>query len=437
MGLSSDALAALNEAASAFYEAALASPAGARARTYLAGRGLSPETIRRWRLGFAPPGGLDLARHLGKMGHGEAVLLEAGLLRAGSRGAVDLLRDRVALPIIGADDRRIMGFGSRRLDDSDPSVPKYLNSPETVLFRKSELLYGMPNLAEAESVGEVLVVEGNIDMLALHDAGFHNVVAAAGTALTPEHLALIAERVRRVTLLLDGDEAGRKAAGRALRLPGAGALDMGVVTIIGAKDPAELLERGGPGAMRAMLATRTPRWDALWSGIGEAHPGDEAEDRIVRKEALVELIVGQAASRAESDALFARAERELGLASGLLVAEYGSRVIGDLAPAEELLLVALAAEWERRRPYVEWLELGAGARAQIARWTATGGPVLGAALRRRSTLEHAESERIWGFELRKRRPALQAALSRAVAAGPAERERAAELMRLIAGMAKA
>ena len=331
MSLTVATLAALNEAACAFYEAALASPAGEAARRYLASRGLSGRTVARWRLGYAPGGGLALARHLGSAGHGETALLEAGLMRSGTRGSYDHLRDRLVLPVIDADDRRIAGFGSRRLRDDDPSIPKYLNSPRTLLFRKSELLYGLPNLTDAARSGEVLVVEGNIDMLALWDAGFTGAVAAAGTAFTAGHLALIAERVPRVTLVLDGDAAGRAAADRALRLPGAGAIDMGVVTLVGANDPAEMIATGGRAAVESALANRVPRWEALWGGVTAGHPGDDAEDRIVRKDALVELIVEGAADRAEAGRLFARAEAELGLPVGILAAEYGDRVAGSSA----------------------------------------------------------------------------------------------------------
>ena len=406
MSLTAVAIAELNEAATTFYEAALASPAGTRARAYLASRGLSAAAISRWRLGYAPAGGLDLARHLGLAGQGEAVLLEAGLLRSGARGAMDLLRDRLVLPIIDIDDQRIVGFGSRRLRDDDPSIPKYLNSPETMIFHKSEILFGMPNLREAEKEGSVLVVEGNIDMYALWDAGIHNVVAAAGTAFTAEHLALIAERVSRVTLVLDGDAAGRTAAGKALRLPGAGGLDMGVVTLTGAKDPAELIATGGRAAFEEAVAGRLGRWEALEQEVATLHPGEEAEDRIARKDAMVELIVAHATGTAQAEALFARSEVALELPTGVLSNEYGSAVVGDLAPIEELLLVALAADFEHREPYAEFLSLGKAARAQLARWRTLGRPLPSATLRLLARSAGADAEQVWASELRRSRPSL-------------------------------
>ena len=264
-------LADLNARAAALYRAAWP---GSPAEAYARSRGLSDRAAAHWGLGYAPPRNA-LLRRLAAEGVPEAVLVEAGLARAGERGTGDVFRDRLVMPI-PAEDGTVLGFGSRRLRDDDPAVPKYLNSPETPLYRKGSVLYGLPNLPAAAAAREAVVVEGNLDMLSLWDAGVANAVATCGTAVTADHLALLAARGASVTLVLDSDAAGVRATRKALLLPGTGGLDVSVVAIPdgpdGAKrDPDALLREGGLPAWREALARRTSRWEHLWAGTAAEH----------------------------------------------------------------------------------------------------------------------------------------------------------------------
>jgi DNA primase catalytic core len=433
MSLSAERVLELNDLAASFYEAALATSAGQAARAYISARGLTPATVARWRLGYAPAAGSALATHLAKAGWGEAALLEAGLARSGPRGSSDFFYDRLMLPIL-AEDGRVLAFGSRRLRDEDTKAPKYLNSPDIITFHKREILYGLPNLSDALKVGEAYLVEGNLDMLTLWQHGIANVLATCGTALSAEHLALLAARIKRVTLVLDADRAGAEAVARGLIIEGAGRLDLGVVEIVGAKDPDELLTKAGRPAWDACVARRIGRWDWLYADLARAEPGDELEARLERKNAWAALIGSQVSETTLASNLFARAEADLGLPAGMLMAEYGGELVSDLGSTDELTLVALAADWEQRSTYLPYLELGANARALVARWQKDGSPSLSATLRHRAQSEAVEVEQLWRITLRRRvLPLLQAQLAQAALSDPA-RETALRGLIIAAGV---
>ncbi|MEO5345646.1 MAG: DNA primase [Magnetococcus sp. YQC-9] len=200
-----------------FFRSALQAPGGEPARRYLAGRGLRPETVQREGLGYAPPGWSSLLDHLGG-GEAAGELLEAaGLVARKGPGErpYDRFRERIVFPI---DDLkgRCVGFGGRLLG---PGEPKYLNSPETELFQKGRLLYGLEKgRAAIAKAGFALVVEGYMDRLALVEHGIEGVVATLGTAMTSDHLRLLWQQTRRIVFCFDGDAAGEKAAWRALEL---------------------------------------------------------------------------------------------------------------------------------------------------------------------------------------------------------------------------
>lgn len=188
-------------------------PNGHHAWDYLLKRGLRAETLERFGLGYAPPGWRNL---LERMGGGEAAALlleQAGLAVRGKEGWYDRFRDRITFPIHDLKNR-IIGFGGRVLDDSKP---KYINSPETELYHKGDVLYGLNLAQEAiRKEGLALVVEGYLDLVALADRGVLPVAATLGTALTANHLRILWQRTQRVIFCFDGDTAGRKAAWRAL-----------------------------------------------------------------------------------------------------------------------------------------------------------------------------------------------------------------------------
>jgi DNA primase len=210
-------LRALLEEAVAYYRKHLRQPAGAAALEYLRGRGLTDETIALFELGYAPPGWDNALKHFTENGYTPQELLEAGLLTERDDGGVyDRFRHRIMFPI--RDERgRMAGFGARALAADDQ--PKYLNSPQTPVFDKGALLYGLDKARQAiRAAGEAVIVEGYMDVIGPAQAGFANVVSPMGTALTEPHLKLLKRLTRRIVLALDADAAGANATLRGLNL---------------------------------------------------------------------------------------------------------------------------------------------------------------------------------------------------------------------------
>jgi DNA primase len=268
--------------AAEFYEAQLWGPAGARAREYLTRRGLDEETIRRFRLGWASEDRQSLRRALAG-DYSEALLREAGLLRASEDGSApyDWFHGRVMFPI---SDRagRIIAFGGRTLGDEQP---KYLNSPDTPVFEKGRVLYGWA--AARANIGRdpgaaVIVVEGYMDVIALHRAGFGGAVAPLGTALTEAQLHELWRLVPEPVLCFDGDSAGQRAALRALARalpllqPGR---SLCFAELPAGEDPDSLIRGGAPGAFPQILATSCPLSEMLWRTELNTGPIDTPERR--------------------------------------------------------------------------------------------------------------------------------------------------------------
>jgi DNA primase len=213
----SERLVAANQVAQRIYRAALAGTEGGTARAYLAGRGLDAAACERFGLGFAPDRWDAVVQALAAARIPPALGERAGLLAAReSGGHYDRLRGRVTFPIQDARGR-IVGFGGRAI--APEQEPKYLNTPETPLFRKRESFYGFPAALEAIRRAErAVVVEGYFDRIALAEAGLAEGVATCGTALGPEHARQLRRRTREVVLLFDGDDAGARAVERALEV---------------------------------------------------------------------------------------------------------------------------------------------------------------------------------------------------------------------------
>ena len=240
----------LLEAAAAFYERYLwDADAAAPAREYLAGRGLSPEACRDFRLGFAP-GGHMLVRKAQEKGFTRDELLAAGL---SNRRGNDFFSGRIVFPL--ADARgRVLGFQARKLREDDPLPAKYVNSPESELFQKGAILYGLDLARSAIAKQErAIVVEGNTDVIALHQTGLSPVVASMGTALTERQLKTLSGLTRRIWLCFDGDAAGEAATLRGMELAAQQGFVVRVVRLPAGQDPADLasdfetlLERAEP-----------------------------------------------------------------------------------------------------------------------------------------------------------------------------------------------
>jgi DNA primase len=286
------------EAATAFYENRLWSPSGSRARDYVQGRGLDPDTIRRFRLGWAPDDRRALRRSL--IGDfPESLLIEAGLLHQPSgedsreREPLDYFRDRVMFPI-GDRAGRVIAFGGRVMGDGQP---KYLNSPESPLFEKGRVLYGWSaaraGIAQASpSAGAsmtgrvrpagVIVTEGYMDVIALHRAGFSTAVAPLGTALTEIQLQELWRLHPEPVLCFDGDDAGRRAAARALyrALPFLRAgQSLRFASLPSGEDPDSLIRARGSSGFVEVLDAARPLSEMLWEIELSAKPHDTPERR--------------------------------------------------------------------------------------------------------------------------------------------------------------
>ncbi|MCC7492924.1 MAG: DNA primase [Fimbriimonadaceae bacterium] len=224
---------------------------GAVAREYLTQRGLTPSISRQFRLGYAPPGWDSLTRYLQRQGLSLADAEEAGLLKRRERGEgwYDRFRARVMFPIVDPQGR-VVGFGGRVIDPHDE--PKYLNSPESEIFNKRRLLYGLPHALD--HLGQqVLVVEGYMDVIALHQHGQRNAVATLGTSLTGEHLRLLRRHTAQVVLCYDGDKAGVAATERAAAAFIEEGVDGRVLSLPGGQDPDDYLRSAGSAAFAQLL----------------------------------------------------------------------------------------------------------------------------------------------------------------------------------------
>ncbi|MHA1113609.1 MAG: DNA primase [Alphaproteobacteria bacterium] len=290
----------VTEAACAWYEGQLRGPAGAAARTYLAGRGVDEGTVAGFRLGFAPPGSgtLRAALTTGRDAVPEALMIEAGLLVQpdDGRAPYDRFRGRIMFPI-GDRRGRVIAFGARAMGDAQP---KYLNSPETPLFHKGHVLYGLAQAREAlHGAGEGIVAEGYMDVIALHRGGFANAVAPLGTALTEDQMNELWRHCRTLILCFDGDDAGTRAAARALErlLPLIAPERRARFALLPeGQDPDDLIESGGAAAMRRVLDGALELHDALWRlerGRGPLKTPEDFADLEKRLEAAWSRIADQ------------------------------------------------------------------------------------------------------------------------------------------------
>jgi DNA primase len=271
------------EAAAGFFQAQLDGNAGTAARAYLEQRGLDRAAIERFRLGYAPgfSGGQGLLKQFLLREFPEAMLIEAGLVKQpdDGRDSFDYFRDRVMFPIL---DRagRVIAFGGRVMGDGKP---KYLNSPDTPLFHKGRVLYGLSWARAGVGKGaELVVTEGYMDVIALHRAGFEGAVAPLGTALTEEQLEELWKLTPEPTLCFDGDAAGQRAASRALDralpiLKAGRSLKFAVLP--SGEDPDSLIGRQGTAAMQAVLDGAKPLAEVLFAQELAARPIDTPERR--------------------------------------------------------------------------------------------------------------------------------------------------------------
>ena len=239
----------LNRRAALAFHRWLYAPEGAHGLDYLRRRGLSPGTLTRFGLGFAPDSWDALIQEMAKQGYDKRDLLDAGLAVSNKDGRIyDRFRNRVIFPIIDVRGG-VIGFGGRVMDDS---TPKYLNSPDTPVYNKSRNIFAL-NIAKKSKAGRVILTEGYMDTIALHQAGFDNAVASLGTSLTEEHAQLLSRYFKDAILSYDGDVAGIAAAQRAIPILEKAGLKVRVLRVTGAKDPDEFIKTYGRDAFARLL----------------------------------------------------------------------------------------------------------------------------------------------------------------------------------------
>ena len=235
--------------AAAFYYYQLRQESGQQAMEYLTGRELSEETMRKFGLGYSPKFSGGLYRYLKEKGYSDSLLKESGLFNIDERrGMQDKFWNRVMFPIMDVNNR-VIGFGGRVMGDAKP---KYLNSPETNIFDKSRNLYGL-NAARTSRKPYLIICEGYMDVISMHQAGFTNAVASLGTALTSGHASLMSRYTKEVLLTYDSDEAGQRAALRGIPILRAAGITPRVVNLSPYKDPDEFIKAQGREAFEKRL----------------------------------------------------------------------------------------------------------------------------------------------------------------------------------------
>lgn len=239
----------INAKAASYYYAKLKSSAGKTGYEYFLSRGLSEETIRHFGLGYAGQGGSELYRYLKSQGYADQVLKETGLFKMDERGVYDKFWNRVMFPIMDINNR-VIGFGGRVMGDAKP---KYLNSPETKLFNKSKNLFGL-NYAKLGKKKNIILCEGYMDVIAMHQAGFTNAVASLGTAFTSEQAVILRRYTDEVLLTYDSDQAGVKAALRAIPMLRDAGINARIVHMEPYKDPDEFIKGLGSEEFEKRMA---------------------------------------------------------------------------------------------------------------------------------------------------------------------------------------
>ena len=268
---------ALCKEAARFFNARLYGPDGEEGLAYAQKRGMPKSTLTKFGIGFAPNSWNALCDAMTAKGYTEEELKETGLAAVSRKNGriYDYFRNRLMFPIIDVRGN-VIGFGGRVMDDS---TPKYLNSPETIIFNKRRNLFGL-NLAKKTKMDYLILVEGYMDAVALHQYGFDCAVASLGTALTEEHAALLARYTEQVMLIYDGDQAGQNATRRAIPMLEKAGLQVKVLQMRDAKDPDEFLKKFGADRFRLLLEEASNRVEYQLRAILRKYDLNQDEQRV-------------------------------------------------------------------------------------------------------------------------------------------------------------
>ena len=276
---------ALMKEAGRFFNAQLRSPQGADCLAYVQKRGLSPKIVTQFGMGYAPNSWNALVNAMKAKGYTDQELKDADLVGEKNGRIYDRFRNRLMFPIIDVRGN-VIGFGGRVLDDS---TPKYLNTSETIIFNKRKNLFGL-NFAKKSKLGYIILVEGNVDVVTLHQYGFDNAVASLGTSLTEEHAALLSRYTEQVVLTYDADEAGQRAAKRAIPMLEKVGIQVKVLRMRDAKDPDEFLHKHGADAFKVLLEESSNRVEYQLDSIAKKYDITDDDQKVKYLQECAELI---------------------------------------------------------------------------------------------------------------------------------------------------
>lgn len=325
---------ALNRDAAAFFYSQLSTPAGRAACEYMVKRQISPVTAKNFGLGCAPDTWSSLTDAMRLKGYSDGELLDAGLAKRGKSGGIyDAFRNRLMFPVIDVTGK-VIGFSGRILGDGEP---KYLNSPETAVFSKSRNLFAM-NLAKKSKSGYIILSEGNIDVVSLHQAGFDSAVASLGTALTREQASLIQRYTSQVIIAYDNDTAGIKASKRAIEIFEKLDVKVRVLRMTGAKDPDEFIKQKGAGAFRNLLEASEDQVDYRLNAVREKYDLSLDDQRVAFLKEATQLVASFPGA----------AEREVYAKRVAETASVNGNVIADEVERVRKRIVSKAARDERK-----------------------------------------------------------------------------------------
>ena len=268
---------ALSKEAARFFNTQLYGPQGREGLEYAKKRGMPQSTLTKFGIGFAPNSWDALTKAMLAKGYTEEELKESGLVSVSQKNGkiYDRFRNRLMFPIIDVRGN-VIGFGGRVMDDS---TPKYLNSPETIIFNKRKNLFAL-NLAKKSKLGFLILVEGYMDAVALHQYGFDCAVASLGTSLTEEHATLLSRYTEQVVLIYDGDQAGQNATQRAIPMLEKAGLQVKVLKMRDAKDPDEYLKKFGADRFRLLLEESSNRVEYQLNAIERKYDLSQDEERV-------------------------------------------------------------------------------------------------------------------------------------------------------------
>ena len=266
---------ALSKEAARYFHSKLYTQEGAEGLSYAQKRGMPRSTLTKFGIGFAPNGWNGLVDAMKAKGYTDQELKDAGLVSEKNGRIYDRFRNRLMFPIIDVRGN-VIGFGGRVMDDS---TPKYLNSPETIIFNKRKNLFAL-NLAKKSKLGYLILVEGYMDAVALHQYGFDCAVASLGTSLTQEHAVLLSRYTEQVVLIYDGDEAGQNATRRAIPMLEAAGIQVKVLRMHDAKDPDEYLKKYGADKFKVLLEEASNRVEYQLGAIARKYYLNDDEERI-------------------------------------------------------------------------------------------------------------------------------------------------------------